>query len=395
MSRRSELFRALGAVAEGPCRPELARGLGLGRSPAPSEHTEVFVLQTHPYASVHLGAEGMLGGEAADRVAGFWRTVGVVPPDPSDHLGVLLAGYAGLGDEAALMGNGRRRHAVERAAAVLLWEHLASWTPVYLEAVRSLDHPFYRGWAELVLATLADEADRGADEPLPTALRMAPASVPIDDGRERFVAGLLSPMRSGLVVTRADLGRACRELGLGLRQGERAYLVGAMLDQSPRSSIAWLAGHARGWALRHAGLRGTALEGIGAWWEARARQTADSLDGLAVGANRGGPSDPVRDTPSRARCQDPTLRADEVGQASTVVIARSVREAHLRQGPCQPTREVPGMVASEAEHDRQQHQAHHQGVEGDGHGQDDSHLFRGEGPRQGEGQEHRNHHGGS
>ncbi|HEX8421973.1 MAG TPA: hypothetical protein VF634_01095, partial [Pyrinomonadaceae bacterium] len=60
-----ELFRALAVLAEPPV-PESARvadALALGALPEASEYTEVFVFQLYPYASVYLGAEGMLGGE--------------------------------------------------------------------------------------------------------------------------------------------------------------------------------------------------------------------------------------------------------------------------------------------------------------------------------------------
>lgn len=280
MNARAELLRGLAAISEGPCRPELAAGLSLGTPPAPARFTEVFLLLTHPYASVHLGAEGMLGGEAADRVAGFWRTIGVVPPNPPDHLAILLAGYAGLREEAAALGPGPRGVAATRAASVLLWEHLLSWVPGYLESVRSLAEPFFSGWAALVLETLLDEASSCGGEPLPAALRLAPDPVSASDGRRDLVTGLLAPIRSGVVVTRADLGRACLELGLGLRQGERAYLLEAMLDQDARSSLGWLAAHARTWASRHHGLRGTTLERVGGWWEDRARRTSEVLEEL-------------------------------------------------------------------------------------------------------------------
>ena len=79
----SELFRALGAVAGEPADARTAcAALGLP-VPGNAEHAEVFVLNCPPYAAVYLGAEGGFGGEAADRVAGFWRAIGVPPPGPN------------------------------------------------------------------------------------------------------------------------------------------------------------------------------------------------------------------------------------------------------------------------------------------------------------------------
>ena len=46
-----------------------------------AEYTEAFVLLAPPHAAIHLGTEGKLGGDALDRVEGFWRALGA-----SDHL---------------------------------------------------------------------------------------------------------------------------------------------------------------------------------------------------------------------------------------------------------------------------------------------------------------------
>src|SRR5205807_572327 len=91
-----ELFRALAALAEppGPEQVRIGAVLGLPGAPDPAQYTEVFLFQLYPYAAVHAGAEGMLGGEAQDRVAGFWRALERTPPAEPDHLTSLLALYA-------------------------------------------------------------------------------------------------------------------------------------------------------------------------------------------------------------------------------------------------------------------------------------------------------------
>ena len=58
--------------------------------PSAAEHTDLFHFQLYPYASVYLGEEGMLGGEARDRIAGFWRILDLEPPLECDHLTVML-----------------------------------------------------------------------------------------------------------------------------------------------------------------------------------------------------------------------------------------------------------------------------------------------------------------
>src|SRR5262245_19090493 len=113
-----ETLRALAVLLEPP-RPEhasIAAALELPAVPSADEHTAMLVFQAYPFASVYLGGEGMLGGEARHRVAGFWRALGGEPPAEPDHLSVLLAGLAALSDQPSVRG-------------ALFWEHVASWMP--------------------------------------------------------------------------------------------------------------------------------------------------------------------------------------------------------------------------------------------------------------------------
>ncbi len=92
-----ELFRALAVLVEPPDREgagRVAEALGFGGLPAPSEHTELFAFQLYPYASVYVGAEGMMGGEARDRVADFLSVLGMRAPTEPDHLQVMLGLYS-------------------------------------------------------------------------------------------------------------------------------------------------------------------------------------------------------------------------------------------------------------------------------------------------------------
>jgi TorA maturation chaperone TorD len=292
-----ELLRALGVLAEPPS-PEgeaVARALGLGGAPTAAEYTELFLLNLYPYASVHLGDEGMLGGEARDRVAGFWRALGLTPPTEPDHLTALLGLYAMVAEadtapdiavsdtaprsHAGLHGLGVR-HRVQRA---LLWEHVLSWLPAYLEKARELAPRFYREWAELLETALAAEAERlPADGLVPLHLR---ASVPLvdprRDGLEAFLTSVLAPVRSGLVLTRTDLGRAARDLGLGLRLGERRFVLRALLAQEAGGTLGWLAAEAESWVGRHRRMP-SAFAPVTDFWAARAERTAALLAELAA-----------------------------------------------------------------------------------------------------------------
>ncbi|MCA1592047.1 MAG: molecular chaperone TorD family protein [Acidobacteria bacterium] len=283
-----ELFRALAVLAEPPDGAEAARvaeALGLGTPPGASEYTEAFIFQLYPYASVYLGAEGMLGGEARATIAGFWRALGQTPPTEADHLSVLLALYARLVELEEGERDERRRAGWRGARRALLWEHLLSWLPAYLSKLAGITPPFYRRWGELLTAALMEEAEAvGRQELLSTHLREAPPLVdPRVAGAEDFLQSLLAPARSGMILTRDDLNRAARRLGLGSRIGERKFILKALLGQDARATLGWLAEEADGWATLHQKYRAP-LGAVAEWWEERARDAAALLDELKENA---------------------------------------------------------------------------------------------------------------
>lgn len=279
MSGTADVIRALGVLCEppGPEHARLAAVLDLPGPPSAEDYVNVFLLQAYPYASVHLGPEGMLGGEARDRVAGFWRALGLVPPAEPDHLAALLGLYAVL-IEAEDQEPEPARAVLRRASRqALLWEHLLSWCPVYLDKVAAIATPGYRAWAELLARVLVDEARGvGPQDRLPLALRLADPLPPPDDAADDWLGALLAPVRSGLIVTRADLARCARGLDLGLRLGERAYILRALLEQDARATVTWLANEADAAALRHGSLP-PELGSVREFWQARAETTAGRL----------------------------------------------------------------------------------------------------------------------
>ncbi len=281
---RWELLRALGAlVADPPARTALVAG-ALGLSPwSAAEHTELFVLSLPPFASVHLSADGTLGGEAADRVAGIWRVLGLTPPADPDHLGVILALYAELGQAAHSARAAGTRERLDRAREAVLWEHLWPWLPGYLTAVTA-ESPAARPWALLTGSAVRAEArcSRPAAT-LPLALRTAPEPVGDAGGDQRLPQALTARMRTGCVLTYGAIAAGARQLGLGLRRGERAFALKAMLEQDPGRTLGWLAGQATAWAGWHR--QHAAVEpAVARWWVTRSLHAARSLRCLAAGA---------------------------------------------------------------------------------------------------------------
>ena len=286
---RWELLRALGAIASTPppLNHPVAASLGLPL-PTAAEHTGVFVLSAPPHAAIYLGAEGKLGGEALDQAAGFSRALGLAPPPDADHLGALLALYAELGDAQAAARGERARAQARRAREALLWEHLWSWAPGYLTAVERLGTPSLGPWARLTRRALAREAGLAASPAaLPLALRSAPPALRAAGtghrgapGRRDLLDALLAPVRSGVVLTSADLREAAAAAGAGYRLGERRYTLAAMLDQDSPATIGWLRTFARRWARWHARQRPVPAPDPRQWWASRAGGTAAALSEL-------------------------------------------------------------------------------------------------------------------
>jgi hypothetical protein len=284
-----ELFRALAVFTEPPDRAgvgRVAEALGLGPLPEASAYTDIFVFQLYPYASVYVGEEGMLGGEARDRVAGFLTALGLEaqPPEP-DHLATLLGAYASLRASEEGAGDLRAREHFRGARRAFLWEHLLSWLPVYLDKLTRIAPRFYKAWAELLREAIDSEAaSLGAQDALPLHLREARSLAdPRESSSEEFLKALLTPARSGLILVRDDLSRAARALQTGVRAGERAFALRSLMGQDAAATLQWLATEADAWASLHARRR-EAHGRVAEWWAARANSTATLLRELSADA---------------------------------------------------------------------------------------------------------------
>lgn len=276
-----QLFRALAVLAEPPVEQTaaVAASLGIRGDLGAADYTELFMRSLYPYASVYLGTEGMLGGEARDRIAGFWRALGAQPPEEPDHLATMLAAYASL-LETEGAAEGAPRDAWRHARRAFLFEHLASWLAPYLRKLSEIAPAPYAHWGRLLLAAV-EESLRNLEPPetTPSHFReLGSLADPRVEGVTEFLASLLAPARSGAIVTANDLARAARELGLGLRYGERRYVLEALFAQDPYRVLDWLAAEAKRWGELH---RSSLLpSGAREHWLERAQRSAALLRSL-------------------------------------------------------------------------------------------------------------------
>jgi hypothetical protein len=284
-----EVLRALAVVAEGGEGLErVAAALDLGGPVDMAAHVELFDFQLYPYASVYLGAEGMLGGEARDRVAGFWRALRLEPPAEPDHLASLLGLLAALEERAATEAEPARHALLEEAGRALLWEHLLSWLPLWTErAIERTEGPLRR-WAELLFQTMAAMATAvGPPSIPPAALACAPSGLSAAELRlDGLAAALLAPVRTGAIVLREDLRSLAGDLDLGLRAGERRFAMQSLLEQDRAGTLTWMAGFIARQASR-TDRWPAAWAPVMDFWANRARESASPLEALAA-AGAGG-----------------------------------------------------------------------------------------------------------
>jgi len=284
-----ELIRALAALCEPPAseHERIRLLLSLPELPTPADHLELFTHQVYPFASVYLGDEGMLGGDARARVSGFWTAVGIEPPEEADHLASLLSLWASLRAGSDAEADEARARLRKQASDALVFEHLAPWLFVFVEAVRGVEAAagkgsgFYASWA----STLRDVglAITPVQDGLPVHLADAPGLPdPAEAGGEAFLSGLLAPVRSGFVLARSDFGRLTRDLDLGGRIAERKYALRAYLSQDPSGVLEWLATEADAWTTRHH----NPCPDIEAFWVDRARAAASTIRQAAAQARR-------------------------------------------------------------------------------------------------------------
>jgi hypothetical protein len=239
-----DVIRALALLAEPPTpqHRQVATLLDLP-CPTPQAHLAVFG-RAHPHASFYLNDDGMLGGDAADRVAGFYRALGEPVPHEVDHLTTVLAAYAKL-VEREQDAPAEQRPTWTHLRTTFLIEHVLSWVPLLTDSVAHLS-PAHADWARLVDNALEHEANRtpATTTSLPSSLsEAAHVPNPRTDGVASFLAGLLAPSRSGVVITDVDLHRCADELRLGCRVGTRQFVLRNLMEQDSADVLAWLNHH--------------------------------------------------------------------------------------------------------------------------------------------------------
>jgi TorA maturation chaperone TorD len=221
-----------------------------------AEWTRIFVLNVPPYESLFVDDPPMLNTEATQRVADAYRRLGRRPAAGSrvgapDHLGVELELLGQLAaEEARALGecDEGRASRLRAEQADFLHAHPLRWGPVACLAVERCagDPPAgFPGFGALArlcrefllaegesLGGTGDEGRRTKDEGRRTENQgrtTQDARRETRDERSPDLAAaarhLAAPARSGVFLSRQDLARLARRLGLPGRLGDRADAI--------------------------------------------------------------------------------------------------------------------------------------------------------------------------
>jgi TorA maturation chaperone TorD len=226
-----------------------------GQEALAAEHHRVFGLNVYPYESVFRDPELLLNTATTTQMARLYAACGFDPAGARvgapDHLGLelrLMRDLALAEAAAARRGDGRAAQWARAQQARCLHAHLAWWAPLCAGAVaRVAALPFYRVVADLTIALiLADLADLAYGPPDTGVLLGAVARTPLEDedsagpdgNADRsfardpaeldinaVVRHLITPVRAGFLLTRADMTALGRALDLPVGMGDRFQML--------------------------------------------------------------------------------------------------------------------------------------------------------------------------
>lgn len=250
--------------------PELATHLG---SPfevdeAAADHHHLFGFNVHPYQSYFVDPAGLLGGPVAEGVAQAYQLMGFqadLAGESADHIGLELGFLAFLcAAEAEALEDGQAAIARQMAdhQLVFMGDHLLLWIGPLTLAVGQQGHGFYEALAQVTLDLVQEHAlalcsrlrRPLADE---TSLPAAPAILEDEvTGLKEIAEFLLTPVYSGIYLSRDDIGRLARRQAIPRGFGDRRQLLlnllrsaanydalGDVIDNLAALTGRWLAGY--------------------------------------------------------------------------------------------------------------------------------------------------------
>lgn len=204
---------------------------------AAADHQQLYGYNVFPFATLFLSPDLLLAGSITEQVSALYVQGTFQPTDQADHLVQELEFLAFLCQAEAGAQSGEavgqilRLHRLQRH---FLDTHLLWWLPLFGQAVQMEGQSFASALAtlsvEFVLDHRVDLGDDQTDEIHASPLPQPPAI--LDDaqtGLKEIGAYLLTPVYSGIYISRDQIGRMARSLGLPRGFGERRQMLTNLL----------------------------------------------------------------------------------------------------------------------------------------------------------------------
>jgi len=219
--------------------PELAPALStpFDADETAAAHHTLFRFNLFPFESIFLGSDGLLGGDITQGVVNHYQRSGfpVSGDDTSpDHVGIELAYLAFLsGAESDAWEDNLAPTAVrlQRHQSDFLQTHLLRWLPPLIVAIRQQGGPFFTAVADLTLSLVTDHYQtlrNNLDDTAVHSWQLPPAPDLLNDektGLKQIAAFLVTPVHSGLYLSRDDVGQLARRQELPRGFGDRQQLL--------------------------------------------------------------------------------------------------------------------------------------------------------------------------
>jgi putative dimethyl sulfoxide reductase chaperone len=199
----------------------------------------IFGFNVFPYESAFMEPSGSLGGEISDAILHRYALIGFAVDantEASDHIATELALLAVCSQQAASLwdaGDIQGAHHLRDWQQHFLADHLLRWIAPFAQAVRAEADPFYTELVEMTMALVvyhyADLSDGSA--PLqPFELPPSPKLLGEEEtGLKEIADYLISPLYSGIFLSRDAIGRLARQANLPRGFGGRRQMLTNLL----------------------------------------------------------------------------------------------------------------------------------------------------------------------
>lgn len=204
---------------------------------AAAVHQNLFGFNIHAHESFFLGEDGLLGGDITAAVQHTYEQIGYTAIDAADHIGRELAALAFLCAAESEAWTDNLPHIARQMRAkqlLLLQNHLLRWLWPFVQAVQEHQEIFYSALAVLLRDLVTAHTHQLiSSQPLPPAIFTLPAAPAILEdsktGLNTIANYLVTPVYSGLYLSRDTIGRIARRFDLPRGFGGRQQMLANLL----------------------------------------------------------------------------------------------------------------------------------------------------------------------